>query len=224
VEIRPYFIEDFQINFKGGRNKLMKKRFFDLLVSVSLLFILLLPILIVAILVRWKLGSPVFFKQLRPGLHGKPFFVYKFRTMSDARDSDGKLLPDYIRLTSFGKRLRKYSVDELLQLLNVIKGDLSIVGPRPLLMDYLSLYTEEQAERHTVKPGITGWAQVNGRNELSWEEKFKLDVWYVENQSFLLDFKILVLTFIKVLKSEGIQNGNHATMPIFEGSMKNAKQ
>lgn len=196
----------------------MKKRFFDLLVSISLLLLLLPLILIVAILVRWKLGSPVFFKQQRPGLQGKPFFVYKFRTMSDARDSDGNLLPDDIRLTSFGQRLRKYSVDELLQLLNVIKGDLSLVGPRPLLMDYLSLYTEEQAKRHWVRPGITGWAQVNGRNEISWEEKFKHDVWYVENQSFFLDLRILALTFIKVLRSEGVSHGKHATMEKFSGS------
>jgi sugar transferase EpsL len=202
----------------------MKKRLFDLLASITLLLLLLIPILIVALLVRLKLGAPIFFKQQRPGLQGKPFFVYKFRTMSDARDSEGNLLPDYTRLTSFGQRLRKYSMDELLQLLNVIKGDLSLVGPRPLLMDYLSLYTEEQAKRHLVRPGITGWAQVNGRNEISWEEKFKYDVWYVENQSFLLDLKILSLTFIKVLRPEGIQNGNHATMPIFEGSMKNVEQ
>ncbi|MEX2461028.1 MAG: sugar transferase [Paenibacillaceae bacterium] len=196
----------------------MKKRLFDLLVSISLLLLLLPLILIVAILVRWKLGSPIFFKQQRPGLHGKPFFVYKFRTMSDARDSDGNLLPDYFRLTPFGQRLRKYSLDELLQLLNVIKGDLSLVGPRPLLMDYLTLYTEEQAKRHLVRPGITGWAQVNGRNELSWAEKFKHDVWYVENQSFFLDLRILVLTFIKVLKSEGVSHGEHVTMEKFSGS------
>jgi sugar transferase EpsL len=197
----------------------MKKRLFDLLVSISLLLLLSPFILIAAILIRWKLGAPIFFTQQRPGLYGKPFSVYKFRTMSDTRDSDGNLLPDYLRLTTFGQRLRKYSVDELLQLLNVIKGDLSLVGPRPLLMDYLSLYTEEQAKRHLVRPGITGWAQVNGRNELSWEEKFKHDVWYVENQSFLLDLKILALTFIKVSKSEGVSHGNHATMEKFSGQI-----
>ena len=196
------------------------KRLFDLLVSLSLLVILSSIIVIVAILVRFKLGSPILFKQQRPGLHGKPFYVYKFRTMTDARDSNGQLFPDHIRLTSFGIFLRKYSLDELPQLINVVKGDISLVGPRPLLMEYLPLYTKEQAKRHNVRPGITGWAQVNGRNAIEWEEKFKLDVWYVENQSFLLDIKILYLTIIKVLKSEGIQNANHATMPNFKGSMK----
>jgi sugar transferase EpsL len=194
------------------------KRLFDLLVSVSLLLLFFAVILLVALLVRWKLGSPVLFKQQRPGLHGKPFDLYKFRTMTDAKDSEGNLLPDSIRLTAFGQFLRKYSLDELLQLMNVIKGDLSLVGPRPLLMDYLPLYSEEQANRHQVRPGITGWAQVNGRNEISWEDKFKLDVWYVENHSFLLDLKILALTFSKVLKSEGISHGNHVTMERFSGS------
>lgn len=200
------------------------KRLFDLLVSISLLLLCIPLIIVVALLVKKKLGSPVVFKQQRPGLKGKPFYLYKFRTMTDAKDKEGNLLSDSIRLTSFGQFLRKYSLDELLQLVNVIKGELSLVGPRPLLKDYLPLYTEEQAKRHNVKPGITGWAQINGRNAISWEEKFNLDVWYVENQSFLLDLKILALTFKKVLKSEGIQNTNHATMPIFEGSMKNVKQ
>ncbi|MDQ0903985.1 sugar transferase [Paenibacillus sp. V4I7] len=200
------------------------KRLCDLLISIPL-FILFLPIIgIVAVLVRLKLGSPVIFMQQRPGLHGKPIQIYKFRTMTEARDYEGNLLPDSIRLTPFGMFLRKYSLDELLQLVNVIQGDLSLVGPRPLLMDYLALYTEEQAKRHQVRPGITGWAQVNGRNAISWEDKFKLDIWYVENQNLLLDIKILALTFIKVLKPQGIQNGNHATMPIFEGSMKNVEQ
>ncbi|WP_261302564.1 sugar transferase [Paenibacillus andongensis] len=194
------------------------KRFCDLLVSVPL-FVLFLPIIgIVAILVRLKLGSPVIFKQQRPGLYGKPINLYKFRTMTEARDHEGNLLPDSIRLTPFGMFLRKYSLDELLQLVNVIQGDLSLVGPRPLLMDYLPLYTEEQAKRHQVRPGITGWAQVNGRNKISWEDKFKLDVWYVENQSFLLDVKILALTFVKVVKSDGISHGNHVTMEKFSGS------
>jgi sugar transferase EpsL len=197
------------------------KRLFDLLVSIALLLLFTPIIAIVAVLVRWKLGSSVIFKQQRPGLYGKPFYVYKFRTMSDARDSYGNVLSDYIRLTSFGKFLRKYSLDELLQLVNVIKGDLSLVGPRPLLMDYLPLYTEEQAKRHLVRPGITGWAQVNGRNAISWEEKFRLDIWYVENNNILLDVKILFLTLFKVLKSEGIQNRNHVTMPIFKGSVYN---
>lgn len=200
------------------------KRFCDLLISIPL-FVLFLPITgIVAVLVRLKLGAPVIFRQQRPGLYGKPINLYKFRTMTEARDHEGNLLPDSIRLTPFGMFLRKYSLDELLQLVNVIQGDLSLVGPRPLLMDYLPLYTKEQAKRHQVRPGITGWAQVNGRNAISWEDKFKLDVWYVENQNLHLDFKILALTFIKVLKPQGIQNGNHATMPIFEGSMKNVEQ
>ncbi|MCY9664520.1 sugar transferase [Paenibacillus alginolyticus] len=194
------------------------KRFCDLLVSIPL-FVLFLPIIgIVAVLVRIKLGSPVIFKQQRPGLHGKPINLYKFRTMTEARDHEGNLLPDSIRLTPFGMFLRKYSLDELLQLVNVIQGDLSLVGPRPLLMDYLPLYTEEQAKRHLVRPGITGWAQVNGRNKISWEDKFKLDVWYVENQSFLLDVKILALTFVKVVRSDGISHGNHVTMEKFSGS------
>ena len=199
------------------------KRLFDLLVSLSLLIILSSVMMIVAILVRIKLGSPVFFRQQRPGLNGKPFYVYKFRTMTDERDSNGELLPDHIRLTSFGRFLRKYSLDELPQLFNVVKGDISLVGPRPLLMEYLPLYTKEQAKRHDVRPGVTGWAQVNGRNAIEWEEKFKLDVWYVENQSFLLDIKILYLTIFKVLKSEGIQNTNDTTMPVFKGSMKDVE-
>lgn len=199
------------------------KRLFDLLVSLSLLIILSSVMTIVAILVRIKLGSPVFFRQQRPGLNGKPFYVYKFRTMKDERDSNGELLPDHIRLTSFGRFLRKYSLDELPQLFNVVKGDISLVGPRPLLMEYLPLYTKEQAKRHDVRPGVTGWAQVNGRNAIEWEEKFKLDVWYVENQSFLLDIKILYLTIFKVLKSEGIQNTNDTTMPVFKGSMKDVE-
>lgn len=194
------------------------KRLSDLLISIPL-FILFLPLIgIVAVLVRLKLGAPVIFNQQRPGLHGKPINLYKFRTMTEARDHEGNLLPDSIRLTPFGMFLRKYSLDELLQLVNVIQGDLSLVGPRPLLMDYLPLYTEEQAKRHQVRPGITGWAQVNGRNNISWEDKFKLDVWYVENQSFLLDVKILALTFVKVVKSDGISHGNHVTMEKFSGS------
>lgn len=194
------------------------KRIFDLIVSITLLIIFAPVIGIVAVLVRVKLGSPIVFKQQRPGLHAKPIHIYKFRSMTDERDSEGNLLPDSIRLTSFGELLRKYSLDELLQLVNVIKGDLSLVGPRPLLMDYLPLYTEEQAKRHQVRPGITGWAQVNGRNAISWEEKFRLDVWYVENQSVRLDLKILFLTFVKVIKSDGISHGNHVTMEKFSGS------
>lgn len=194
------------------------KRLLDLVISLLLLFCFFPVIIIVAILVKYKLGSPIIFRQQRPGLNGKPFYVYKFRTMGDQTDKSGQLLEDEKRLTSFGKFLRKYSLDELVQLINVVKGDLSLVGPRPLLMEYLPLYTERQNKRHHVKPGITGWAQVNGRNSISWEEKFELDVWYVENQSYILDLKILFLTIIKVIKSEGIQNSSHEPMPTFKGS------
>ncbi|KZO00024.1 sugar transferase [Pseudobacillus badius] len=194
------------------------KRLFDIICSFLALAVLSPVLLAAALLIRLKLGSPVIFKQKRPGLHGKPFFVYKFRTMTDERDEHGRLLPDHIRLTPFGQRLRKLSIDELPQLLNVLKGDISLVGPRPLLMDYLELYTPEQARRHEVRPGITGWAQVNGRNELSWEEKFKLDVWYVDNRSFWLDVKILCMTVLKVFKSEGISQTGHVTVEKFTGS------
>ncbi|MED0997376.1 sugar transferase [Bacillus mobilis] len=193
------------------------KRIFDVCISLLLLCVCLLPILVVAILVRLKLGSPVLFKQQRPGLHGKPFNVYKFRTMLDKKGSDGELLPDENRLTTFGTILRKCSLDELPQLINVIRGDLSLVGPRPLLMEYLPLYSSKQAKRHNVKPGITGWAQINGRNLITWEEKFELDVWYVENHSFLLDLKIIVLTILKVFKTEGINHVGHVTMERFNG-------
>ncbi|MDC2864535.1 sugar transferase [Bacillus sp. BP-3] len=193
------------------------KRTFDLLISLFLLLCLSFVILVVAIFVRLKLGSPIIFKQQRPGLYGKPFYLYKFRTMTDEKDNKGNPLSDQVRLTTFGKFLRKYSLDELPQLLNVVKGDISLVGPRPLLMEYLPLYTSEQAKRHHVKPGITGWAQVNGRNAITWEEKFELDVWYVNNQSFLIDMKILFLTLIKVFKSEGINQDGHVTMERFRG-------
>jgi sugar transferase EpsL len=194
------------------------KRFLDL-ICACLLFLVTCPILFtIAILIKRKLGSPVLFTQQRPGQYGKPFNLYKFRTMTDQKDSDGNLLSDALRLTPFGQFLRKYSLDELPQLWNVLKGDLSLVGPRPLLMSYLPLYTKEQNKRHEVKPGITGWAQINGRNAITWDEKFKLDVWYVENQSLTLDMKILILTIIKVFKSENITNAHHATMPEFRGS------
>lgn len=200
------------------------KRLLDLLLS-SLLLIILFPIvLLTALVIRIKLGSPILFKQQRPGLHGKIFVLYKFRSMTDERDSFGKLLPDQIRLTSFGKFLRKCSLDEFPQLINVIKGDMSLIGPRPLLTDYLPLYTKEQAKRHNVRPGITGWAQVNGRNAITWEEKFKLDVWYVENRNFVLDLKILFLTVKKVIVSDGISNENHVTMPDFDGVPHNKHQ
>ncbi len=195
----------------------MVKRSFDLVCSLSLLFITFPIIGVCALLVRRKLGTPVLFKQERPGLHGKPFHIYKFRTMTDERDGQGELLPDDVRLTRFGRLLRKLSLDELPQLFNVAKGDISLVGPRPLLMEYLPRYTPRQARRHEVKPGITGWAQVNGRNAISWEEKFELDVWYIENRSFWLDLKILWLTFFKVVRSEGVSKEGHATMTKFMG-------
>lgn len=195
----------------------MVKRFFDLIAAVIGLFIFSPVLIVTAILVHIKLGSPVLFKQQRPGLYAQPFYVYKFRTMTDQRDAGGQLLPDEVRLTPFGKLLRRWSLDELPQLLNVVIGDLSLVGPRPLLMHYLPLYSPEQARRHEVRPGVTGWAQVNGRNAISWEEKFKLDVWYVENQSFWLDLKILWMTFNKVFKREGISQEGQATMSEFKG-------
>ncbi|MBT2736747.1 sugar transferase [Bacillus sp. ISL-7] len=194
------------------------KRLFDFTVSL-ILFVGLSPIFIViAWLVKMKLGAPIIFKQERPGLYGNTFYLYKFRTMTDEKDDQGQLMPDYIRLTSFGRFLRKYSLDEYPQLWNVIKGDLSLVGPRPLLVNYLPLYTKEQSLRHNVRPGITGWAQVNGRNALSWEEKFRLDVWYVKNRTFILDLKILILTVYKVLVSDGINQPGSATVESFKGS------
>ncbi|KJS66646.1 MAG: sugar transferase [Peptococcaceae bacterium BICA1-7] len=194
------------------------KRLFDLFLSLILVFALLPIILSIAILVRVKLGSPVLFTQMRPGLHGRPFYLYKFRSMTDQRDQYGNLLPDNDRLTTFGKIIRRLSFDELPQLFNVIKGDLSLVGPRPLLMEYLPLYSPEQSRRHEVRPGITGWAQVNGRNAITWNEKFKLDVWYVDNKSFLIDIKILWLTFIKVIRSEGINQQGQATVEKYRGA------
>jgi sugar transferase EpsL len=195
------------------------KRAFDVLCAAGLILVLIAVIGVVAILVKRKLGSPIIFKQERPGLHAKPFYLYKFRTMTDQRDSLGNLMPDEVRLTAFGQFLRNYSLDELPQLWNVLKGDISLVGPRPLLMNYLELYSKEQMKRHDVKPGITGWAQVNGRNAISWEEKFRLDVWYAQNHNFLLDLKILLLTIKKVFKTEGIKHANHATMPVYKGSL-----
>ncbi|UVI31528.1 sugar transferase [Paenibacillus spongiae] len=194
------------------------KRLIDLSAAILLLILLSPVMLITVILVRIKLGKPVLFKQERPGLNGKPFILLKFRSMTDAKDGDGVLLSDYLRLTSFGVFLRKYSLDELPQLLNVLKGEISLVGPRPLLMEYLPLYSTEQAKRHRVKPGITGWAQVNGRNAITWEEKFKLDVWYAEHQSLRLDLRILLLTFMRIVRPAGISNANHATMPPFRGN------
>jgi lipopolysaccharide/colanic/teichoic acid biosynthesis glycosyltransferase len=193
------------------------KRCFDFIVALCGLVLLSLPLLLLVILVRSKLGSPVFFCQTRPGRDGRPFRMLKFRTMTDARCTDGQLLPDAERLTSFGRFLRASSLDELPELWNVLKGDMSLVGPRPLLMEYLPLYTPEQARRHEVRPGITGWAQVNGRNALSWEAKFQLDVWYVDHRTLWLDIRILWLTVKKVLVREGISATGEATMPRYTG-------
>lgn len=193
------------------------KRLVDLILAALALLMLSVPLLILIWMVRSRLGSPVFFRQTRPGLHGKPFEMVKFRTMTNARGADGQLLPDSERLTSFGRFLRATSLDELPELWNVVKGDMSLVGPRPLLMEYLPLYSAEQARRHDVRPGVTGWAQVNGRNALSWDEKFALDVWYVDHQSLWLDIRILWLTVRKVLIREGISAADNATMPKFTG-------
>lgn len=183
------------------------------------------PIMItIALTVKHQMGSPILFRQRRPGKNGKPFDIFKFRTMTNSRDENGKLLDDADRLTRIGKFIRSTSLDELPELFNVIKGDMSLVGPRPLLMQYLERYSPEQARRHEVKPGITGWAQVNGRNALSWEDKFALDVWYVDNQSLLLDLKIILMTITKVLKREGISSYGHATAEEFMGSPEDEKQ
>ena len=195
----------------------MIKRLFDLLATVLGLLLIWPLVLLLALLVRLKLGSPVLFRQERPGLHGKSFMMYKFRSMTDMRDTSGNLLPDGLRMTPFGKFLRGSSLDELPELINVIKGEMALVGPRPLLMEYLPLYTKEQARRHEVRPGITGWAQVNGRNAISWVEKFELDVWYVDNYTPMLDLKILWRTFAKVFKREGISQDGQATMEKFSG-------
>ncbi len=194
------------------------KRFIDFIAASGILLILLPVILLIAMLNRAYLGKPLLFIQKRPGFGGKPFDLLKFRTMKNALDSKGQSLPDSERLTRYGKFLRSTSLDELPGLWNVIKGEMSLVGPRPLLMEYLPLYTSEQARRHDVRPGITGWAQVNGRNALSWEEKFEADLWYVDNQSLTLDFKILILTIFKVLKKDGVSADGEATMPRFTGT------
>jgi sugar transferase EpsL len=194
------------------------KRAFDLLL-VAIICIILSPlILIVASVVRLKLGSPIFFRQRRPGYRGEPFLMTKFRTMNNQYDGSGNLLPDSQRMTWIGKLLRSTSLDELPELWNVLKGDMSLVGPRPLLMEYLPLYNERQARRHEVRPGITGWAQINGRNAISWEEKFELDVWYIDNQSLWLDLKILLLTLWKVVRRDGISAEGETFMPKFRGS------
>lgn len=193
------------------------KRLFDIIVSLGAL-LLTSPLLItLAILVRLNLGRPVLFRQQRPGLHCKSFELLKFRTMTAQKDVEGNLLSDAERLTRFGRFLRSMSLDELPELVNVLRGEMSLVGPRPLLMEYLPSYTPAQSRRHEVRPGITGWAQVNGRNAITWEEKFELDVWYVCHQSFLLDLKILLLTFCRIVSRKGISAKNHATMPRFKG-------
>ena len=196
----------------------MLKRAFDIAASASALVVLSPVLAITAYKVKKELGSPVLFRQNRPGLHGKPFEMIKFRTMKDATDKAGNALPDSERLTDFGKKLRTSSLDELPELWNVLKGDMSLVGPRPLLMEYLPLYNAEQAKRHNVRPGVTGYAQVNGRNSLSWEDKFKLDTWYVEHQSLWLDMKILLKTVKKVIIKDGISAEGEATMTKFTGS------
>lgn len=195
----------------------MLKRVFDIIASLMGLILLLPVILITAILVRTKLGSPIFFTQDRVGKDNKIFKMIKFRTMSDERDEYGELLSDEYRLTSFGKFLRSTSIDELPELINVLKGDMSLVGPRPLLQEYIPLYSKEQIRRHDVLPGLTGWAQVNGRNSISWCDKFKLDVWYVDNQSFILDIKIIFMTILKVLKRDGINQEGEVTSDYFNG-------
>ncbi len=196
------------------------KRLFDFIAAGAGLLVLWPFLALLALLVRVKLGSPVLFRQQRAGLDGKPFHLYKFRSMTQACDAQGQLLPDAVRLTAFGRLLRSTSLDELPGLWNVLCGEMSLVGPRPLLPEYLPLYSPQQARRHEVLPGITGWAQVNGRNAISWEQKFELDVWYVDNRSFWLDLQILWKTVAKVLKRDGISNAQDVTMPPFEGSAK----
>ena len=194
------------------------KRLCDVVLSAALLILLGLPMLIVALGVRCTLGAPVVFRQTRPGLGGQPFLLMKFRTMTDQKGSDGTQLPDMARLTRFGRWLRSTSLDELPELWNVLRGEMSLVGPRPLLMSYLERYTPIQARRHEVRPGITGWAQINGRNSISWEEKLELDVWYVDNHSLLLDLTILARTVLSVVRRDGVSAAGHATMPEFMGT------
>lgn len=194
------------------------KRGIDFILSLIAIVLLSPVLIIVSILVAVKLGRPVIFKQKRPGLNEKIFTMYKFRSMTDERNEEGEVLPDSLRLTSFGKKLRSTSLDELPELFNILKGDMAIVGPRPLLVEYLPLYNEKQQKRHFVRPGITGYAQVNGRNSISWEEKFDLDVSYVQNESFLMDFKIILNTIITVFKREGINSGTSDTMEAFKGN------
>jgi lipopolysaccharide/colanic/teichoic acid biosynthesis glycosyltransferase len=190
----------------------------DIIISSIILIIFVPVIIIIILLLQFNLGRPYFFIQLRPGLNSVPFKLIKFRTMKNLRDNENKILDDKYRITKLGKFLRETSLDEIISLINVIKGDMSLVGPRPLLMEYLKLYNSSQKDRHLVRPGITGWAQINGRNSVSWEEKFELDVWYVDNQSFWLDIKIIFITIWKVLKREGISHKQSTTMPKFRGN------
>ena len=196
------------------------KRFFDMLLIILGLPLIFPLFILIALLVRLDLGSPIILKQFRPGLNGKLFQLIKFRTMTNSKDENGNLLTDEERLTKFGKFLRSISLDELPELWNVLNGNMSLVGPRPLLADYLPLYTEQQARRHKVKPGITGWAQINGRNSISWEDKFDYDLWYVDNKSFWLDIKIILLTIVKVINRDGVSANGNSTMPKFTGTKK----
>lgn len=196
----------------------MTKRMFDLGVAALALLIFAPLMLLVSILIRWRMGAPVLFRQLRPGFRGIPFKLMKFRTMGESCDQDGNLLPDALRLSNLGRLLRRYSLDELPQLFNVLRGDMSLVGPRPLLMEYLPLYSHRQARRHEVRPGITGWAQVNGRNAITWDQKFEFDVWYVDHQSFALDLRILGMTIMRVFRGGDINQPGAATMTRFVGA------
>ena len=212
------------MNNRQQKGQRRTKRIFDLGLSVLSILILSPLLVLLALIIFVSMGRPVLFKQRRPGLNEIPFYLYKFRTMTESKDSKGTMLPDEQRMTAIGTILRRYSIDELPQLFNVAKGDLSFVGPRPLLMEYIPLYTPEQARRHDVKPGITGWAQVNGRNAITWEERFKLDVWYVDYNNFRLDMKILLRTIYKVVKGEGISAESCVTMPKFTGSRVNGRK
>jgi len=203
---------------------ILGKRLLDLTFAIPALGMLMPVMLLLVALVHFKQGAPVLFRQKRPGLNGKPFILLKFRTMTDDRDEDGNLLPDFKRLTRIGRILRRTSLDELPELFNVLKGEMSLVGPRPLLMEYIDRYTAEQARRHEVKPGITGWAQINGRNAITWDKKFEYDVWYVDHQSFWLDMKIIALTFCKILKREGINQQGYATAEEFDPRITPVKQ
>lgn len=201
----------------------ISKRVMDLLITILALILLSLPMLVISIIIAWQLGFPVLFKQQRPGYKGKIFTMYKFRTMQELTDSHGNLLPDEKRLTKLGTFLRKISLDELPELFNVLKGEMSIVGPRPLLIAYLTLYDQEQFRRHDVLPGITGWAQINGRNALTWQKKFEFDVWYVDHWSLWLDIKIIAISIIKVLQREGISQPGQATAELFKGNAPEAE-